>query len=55
MALISEYDEKWSGLDVAGVAALVGASHPPADLYRRRCHATPLVGVEALDRRTGPG
>lgn len=48
MALISEYDEKWSALDVAGVAAL-WERDAPQPIYIGDEYATPLVGAEALE------
>jgi hypothetical protein len=49
MALISEYDQKWSALDVAGVAAL-WERDTPQPIYIGDEYATPLVGAEALER-----
>jgi hypothetical protein len=48
-AVIVEYDEKWSALDVAGVADLwERKSHQP--IYIGDEYATPLIGTEQLDR-----
>ena len=49
MALISEYDEKWSALDVAGVAAL-WEPDSPQPIYIGDEYATPLVGADAMER-----
>ena len=48
-ALISEYDEKWLALDIAGVAGL-WERETPQPIYIGDEYATPLIGVEALDR-----
>jgi hypothetical protein len=48
-SLVSEYDEKWSALDVAGVAEL-WERHDPRPIYIGDEYATPLVGAEELDR-----
>ena len=48
-ALISEYDEKWSALDVPGVAEL-WERHNPRPVYIGDEYAAPLVGAEELDR-----
>lgn len=47
--LISEYDEKWSSLDIAGVAAL-WERHTPRPIYLGDEYPGPLVGAEALER-----
>jgi hypothetical protein len=47
--LISEYDEKWSALDVAGLAGLWERdTHQP--IYVGDEYAMPLVGADQLDR-----
>jgi hypothetical protein len=48
-ALISEYDEKWLALDIAGVAGL-WERETPQPIYIDDEYPTPLIGVEALDR-----
>ena len=48
-ALVSEYDEKWSALDVAGVAAL-WERDAPQPIYIGDEYAMPLIGANQLDR-----
>jgi hypothetical protein len=48
-ALVSEYDEKWSALDVAGVAEL-WERITPQPVYIGDEYAAPLVGADELDR-----
>jgi len=48
-ALISEYDEKWSALDVPGVAEL-WERDTPRPIYIGDEYAAPLVGIDELDR-----
>jgi ketosteroid isomerase-like protein len=48
-ALICEYDEKWSALDVPGVAGL-WERDTPQPIYLGDEYAMPLVGAEALER-----
>ncbi len=48
-ALVSEYDEKWSALDVAGVAAL-WERDAPQPIYIGDEYAMPLIGADQLDR-----
>lgn len=48
-ALISEYDEKWLAMDIAGVAAL-WEREAPQPIYIGDEYPMPLIGVEALDR-----
>jgi hypothetical protein len=47
--LISEYDAKWSALDVAGIADLWERDNPQP-MYIGDEYAMPLVGAEELDR-----
>ena len=47
--LVSEYDEKWSALDVAGVADL-WERDIPQPMYIGEEYAMPLVGADELDR-----
>ena len=49
MPLVSEYDEKWSALDVAGVADL-WERDTPQPMYIGDEYAMPLVGADHLDR-----
>src|SRR5882757_8247840 len=48
-ALVSEYDEKWSALDVVGVAELWERG-TPQPVYIGDEYAAPLVGADELDR-----
>ena len=48
-ALVSEYDEKWSALDVAAVAAL-WERDAPQPIYIGDEYAMPLIGTNQLDR-----
>jgi hypothetical protein len=48
-SLVSEYDEKWSALDFAGVANLWERQDPPP-IYVGDEYAMPLVGADELDR-----
>jgi hypothetical protein len=48
-ALVREYDEKWSALDVAGVADL-WERDDPQPIYIGDEYAVPLVGADQLDR-----
>jgi hypothetical protein len=48
-SLISEYDEKWSALDIAGVADLWERENPQP-IYVGEEYAMPLVGADELDR-----
>ena len=48
-SLVSEYDEKWSALDIAGVADLWERENPQP-VYIGDEYAAPLVGVDELDR-----
>jgi hypothetical protein len=48
-ALISEYDAKWSALDVAGVAELWEGDNP-RPMYVGDEYAMPLIGADELDR-----
>ena len=48
-SLISEYDERWSALDIAGVADL-WERETPQPIYLGDEYATPLIGVDELDR-----
>jgi hypothetical protein len=48
-ALISEYDEKWSTLDIAGIADL-WERETPQPIYVGDEYAAPLVGADELDR-----
>jgi hypothetical protein len=48
-ALISEYDAKWSSLDVAGVADL-WERDTPQPMYIGDEYAMPLIGTDQLDR-----
>jgi len=47
--LVSEYDEKWCALDIAGVADLWERDTPPPT-YIGDEYAMPLVGADELDR-----
>ena len=49
MPLVREYDEKWSALDVAGVADL-WERDTPQPMYIGDEYAMPLVGADQLDR-----
>jgi hypothetical protein len=49
MPLVSEYDQKWSALDVAGVADLWERDNPQP-VYIGDEYAMPLVGADQLDR-----
>lgn len=49
MPLVSQYDEKWSALDVAGVADL-WERDTPQPMYIGDEYAMPLIGVDELDR-----
>jgi hypothetical protein len=48
-ALISEYDAKWSALDVAGIAGLWERDNPQP-MYIGDEYAMPLIGADDLDR-----
>jgi hypothetical protein len=48
-ALVGEYDEKWSALDLAGVAEL-WERDTPQPVYIGDEYAAPLVGADELDR-----
>jgi hypothetical protein len=48
-ALISEYDAKWSALDVAGIADLWERDNPQP-MYIGDEYAMPLIGADELDR-----
>ena len=48
-SFVSEYDAKWSALDVAGIADLWVRDYPPP-VYIGDEYPAPLVGVDALDR-----
>jgi hypothetical protein len=48
-SLISEYDEKWLALDIAGLAGL-WERETPQPIYLGDEYPTPLIGAEALDR-----
>jgi ketosteroid isomerase-like protein len=48
-ALVREYDEKWSALDIAGVAGLWERDNP-RPVYIGDEYPTPLIGVEGIDR-----
>jgi hypothetical protein len=48
-ALISEYDAKWSALDVAGIADL-WERDDPRPMYIGDEYAMPLIGADELDR-----
>jgi hypothetical protein len=48
-SLVSEYDEKWSALDIAGVADL-WEREARQPVYIGDEYAAPLVGVDELDR-----
>jgi hypothetical protein len=48
-ALVGEYDEKWSTLDIAGLADL-WERHTPRPIYIADEYALPLIGSEELDR-----
>jgi hypothetical protein len=48
-ALISEYDAKWSALDVAGIADLWECDSPQPT-YIGDEYAMPLIGTDELDR-----
>jgi len=47
--LISEYDKRWSTLDVVGVAEL-WERHTPQPVYLGDEYALPLIGADQLDR-----
>lgn len=49
MPLVSEYDEKWSALDIPGVAAL-WERDDPQPVYIGDEYAMPLIGAGELDR-----
>ncbi|OBA77256.1 hypothetical protein A5641_18655 [Mycobacterium sp. 1554424.7] len=49
VALIGEYDQKWSALDFAGVAGL-WERQDPRPMYVGDEYAMPLLGAEELDR-----
>jgi hypothetical protein len=49
MSLVSQYDEKWSALDVAGVADLFERD-TPQPMYIGDEYAMPLIGADELDR-----
>ena len=52
-ALISEYDQKWSALDIAGVAELWERGRErdsPQPMYIGDEYAMPLIGADELDR-----
>jgi hypothetical protein len=48
-ALISEYDAKWSALDVAGISDLWERDNPQP-MYIGDEYAMPLLGADELDR-----
>jgi hypothetical protein len=48
-SLVREYDEKWSALDIAGVAGLWERDNPQP-VYIGDEYPMPLIGVEDLDR-----
>jgi hypothetical protein len=48
-SLVSDYDEKWSALDIAGVADL-WERDDPQPVYLGDEYAVPLVGADELDR-----
>lgn len=48
-ALVREYDEKWSALDIAGVADLWEVE-TPQPVYIGDEYAMPLIGADELDR-----
>jgi hypothetical protein len=47
--MVREYDQKWSALDVAGVADL-WERDAPQPMYIGDEYAMPLIGTDALDR-----
>jgi hypothetical protein len=47
--LVGEHDQRWSSLDFAGLSQL-WERHRPQPIYLGDEYATPLVGVEELDR-----
>jgi hypothetical protein len=57
-ALISEYDQKWSALDIAGVADLWERGRErdsPQPMYIGDEYAMPLIGADELDRHWARG
>lgn len=48
-ALVGEYDEKWSTLNIAGLADL-WERHAPQPIYIADEYAMPLIGSEELDQ-----
>jgi hypothetical protein len=48
-SLVREYDEKWSAVDIAGVAGLWERDNPQP-VYIGDEYPMPLIGVEDLDR-----
>jgi hypothetical protein len=49
LSLVSEYDEKWSALDFAGLANL-WERQDPRPMYIGDEYAMPLLGADELDR-----
>jgi hypothetical protein len=49
MPLVSQYDEKWSALDIAGVADLWERDNPQP-IYIGDEYPMPLIGVDELER-----
>jgi hypothetical protein len=49
VALVSEYDEKWSALDFAGLAEL-WERRDPRPMYIGDEYAMPLLGADEIDR-----
>jgi hypothetical protein len=49
VALVGEYDEKWSSLDVAGLADLFEPA-APQPIYIGDEYAVPVIGADQLDR-----
>ncbi len=49
VALVREYDEKWSTLDIAGLADLWELKSPQP-VYFADEYATPLIGFDEFDR-----
>lgn len=48
-ALVREYDQKWSALDIAGLAELWELDSPPP-VYCADEYAAPLIGFDDFDR-----
>jgi hypothetical protein len=47
--LVQEYDKRWSSLDFVGLAELWG-THDPTPVYLGDEYASPLIGIDELDR-----